>query len=460
MWEILKTDRKLKKCASDKEKKSSGYNSDDEWSSESQNGKLNSYLDRHSRPSSSYRKKSFKPTIKRAHRRKNNALFNDDFMTKYLNNSTEYGSFHPVTGSKEYFDCKKKKFSLTDLLTIDQITKTYEKNKRLIFASGSQRKASELRESIITYRLKLAVEKIQNLAREKHDIDSIDSDDSFHITLPDVEEEELIPCELNKTIFAFFIMLINFIISLTALAIVHEYVPDFDGPLPDVVLSNVPEQKWALNIAEYLIMISVISTGIVLCFHKHRCIVFRRVFLITGLLYLLRAVTMSVTILPAPSATFECSPKLNHTDFATIAKRVLHLMSGLGLSVIGKHVYCGDYMYSGHTVILVLCYLFICEYTPKMFFIVHWLFGIAALCGISMVLLAHGHYTLDVIIAYFITTRVFWIYHTMASIDFLAFNNEGNFLAKSWTFRIFQYFEKNVKKPLPCQYHFPIKFHR
>jgi hypothetical protein len=32
-----------------------------------------------------------------------------------------------------------------------------------------------------------------------------------------------------------------------------------------------------------------------------------------------------------------------------------------------------------------------------------------------MVLWSHGHYTVDVIIAYYVTTTVFWIYHTLAN---------------------------------------------
>lgn len=32
-----------------------------------------------------------------------------------------------------------------------------------------------------------------------------------------------------------------------------------------------------------------------------------------------------------------------------------------------------------------------------------------------MVLISHGHYTIDVIIAYYVTTRLWYIYHTMAN---------------------------------------------
>lgn len=33
-----------------------------------------------------------------------------------------------------------------------------------------------------------------------------------------------------------------------------------------------------------------------------------------------------------------------------IFSRVFHMLTGFGLSINGKHNYCGDYIYSGHTV--------------------------------------------------------------------------------------------------------------
>lgn len=38
-----------------------------------------------------------------------------------------------------------------------------------------------------------------------------------------------------------------------------------------------------------------------------------------------------------------------------------------------------------------------------------------AAVGVAMVQISHGHYTVDVVIAYFITTRIFWTYHTLAN---------------------------------------------
>lgn len=80
-----------------------------------------------------------------------------------------------------------------------------------------------------------------------------------------------------------------------------------------------------------------------------------------GLLYMMRSVTFYVTVLPLSSRTYYCSEKVNHTTPLIITKRALQLMSGFGLVINGKHTYCGDLIFSGHTVTLVLCYLIIKE---------------------------------------------------------------------------------------------------
>lgn len=87
----------------------------------------------------------------------------------------------------------------------------------------------------------------------------------------------------------------------------------------------------------------------------------RRVFLLMSLLYFMRSITMYVTVLPISSTSYYCSPKSNATTTLEIMKRAFHLISGFGLSINGKHTYCGDYIYSGHTVTLVMGYLIIAE---------------------------------------------------------------------------------------------------
>ncbi|XP_076287534.1 phosphatidylcholine:ceramide cholinephosphotransferase 2 isoform X4 [Lasioglossum baleicum] len=277
-----------------------------------------------------------------------------------------------------------------------------------------------------------------------------------------LREEPRFPKEKWKTFLAFLFMVVNFILTTASLAMVHEKVPDRNtyGPLPDVVLDNVAAQDWALNVSEVLIMILSNLAMVFIIFHKHRFIVVRRVFLLMGLLYMMRSVTMFVTVLPVASKTYFCSPKANNTSPLLVMKRVLQLISGFGLSINGKHTYCGDYIYSGHTVVLVLSYLIIEEYSPKRCKPIHWLAGITVLVGVIMVLVAHGHYTVDVLIAYYVTTRLWYIYHTLANNPHLKQYEPNNFLTRLWWFRMFKYFEKNVGGTVPRQYDWPLPWPR
>nr|CAD7399742.1 unnamed protein product [Timema cristinae] len=239
-----------------------------------------------------------------------------------------------------------------------------------------------------------------------------------------LREEPRFPKEKWKTFIAFLILVVNFILTTASLSLVHERVPDREkyAPLPDIVLDNVNAMDWALDVSEILIMIATFSSLVVLIFHKHRFIVMRRVFLLLSLLYLMRSITMYVTVLPVASKTYYCSPKLNSTSTLVVVKRVWQLISGFGLSINGQHTYCGDYIYSGHTVILVLSYLIISEYSPRRCFPFHWASWCLSTTGVIMVLIAHGHYTVDILIAYYVTTTLFWAYHTMANNSHLKVN--------------------------------------
>lgn len=50
-------------------------------------------------------------------------------------------------------------------------------------------------------------------------------------------------------------------------------------------------------------------------------------------------------------------------------RRIMKMIAGGGLSITGSHTMCGDYLYSGHTVMLTLTYLFIKE--CKFLFSIH-----------------------------------------------------------------------------------------
>lgn len=268
---------------------------------------------------------------------------------------------------------------------------------------------------------------------------------------------ELYPEEKLKTLLAAILTTFGFIATLTSLVLTHQRLPDRNkyGPLPDVVLDNLLPFDWALDLSEYIIVWSMNSILMILLFHRHRFIVFRRVFLIMAVLYLYRAITMYITVLPISSKTYRCDPKMVDVTFLEVVKRVLKLMSGFGLSINGKHVYCGDYIYSGHTVTLILSYLTVTEYTSQRFWFLHWIYWFLAALGIVFLQFAHGHYTIDIVIAYYVTTRVFWNYHTLANNHALKGNAADNYYSRAWWYRIFQFFEKNIGGKVPNDYDWP-----
>ena len=177
------------------------------------------------------------------------------------------------------------------------------------------------------------------------------------------DEAEKLPQEPLKTLVSGLFLLSGFLATTLSLAVTHDRVPTNTSSLPDLVLDNVTYQRYGLDVSEVILVINLMmAVSVVLC-HRYRLIILRRVWLVLAVLYYYRALTMFVTVLPKPDVRYECRPRLEHVTGLIILKRVLTIISGGGLSINGKHVLCGDYIFSGHTVTLLLSYLVIrqCE---------------------------------------------------------------------------------------------------
>ncbi|XP_065191099.1 sphingomyelin synthase-related protein 1-like [Sycon ciliatum] len=208
-----------------------------------------------------------------------------------------------------------------------------------------------------------------------------------------------------------------FVIFLTAftMTIVHSRVPDMTTyrPLPDIALDNIPHIPWAFQVSEAIAVFFSLTLVSILLFHKHRLLIMCRLFSLLGTVFLLRCCTLFVTSLSVPGDHLKCKP-LKFDSYEEILWRSMEITSGFGMSLTGVHT-CGDYMFSGHTAVLTMLNLAITEYTPRRWRTLHMTTWIMNIFGIFFILAAHEHYSIDVVIAFVITSRLFLYYHALAN---------------------------------------------
>lgn len=302
--------------------------------------------------------------------------------------------------------------------------------------------------------------KLRSLLKQNQLIHSLSSGlrrhcDYVKITVQE-EPANRLPKEWWKTGVAFLYAVFNLVFTTVVITIVHERVPDksVSPPLPDKFFDYVDRVPWAFTVTEVNGLILVGLWLVQWIFLKHKAIIGRRCFFLIGTLYMYRCVTMYITTLPVPGKHMVCAPKL-YNDSTGKIWRILRLISGGGLSLTGSHLMCGDFLYSGHTVMCTLSYLFIKEYSPRWMWWYHWFCWLLSASGVVCILIAHEHYSIDVVIGYFVTTRIFWWYHTMANTHALR-QDPNNYLSRTWWNPIFKFLERNVQTTVPIVFSWPV----
>ncbi|XP_076348916.1 sphingomyelin synthase related [Tachypleus tridentatus] len=261
--------------------------------------------------------------------------------------------------------------------------------------------------------------------------------------------------EIWKTIVAMIYFLAVTWITAITMVIVHDRVPDMKTypPLPDIFLDNMPFIPWAFGMCEFtgIVLSSIWIT--IMIFHKHRFILLRRMFSLFGSVFLLRCITMLITSLSVPGTHLDCQRRL-HGNWSQKLHEAFMIWEGVGMSIKGVRT-CGDYMFSGHTAVLTLLNFFITEYSPRTLYFLHTTTWVLNLFGIFFILAAHEHYSIDVFVAFYITTRLFLYYHTLANNRALM-QDDGR-RARIW-FPLFTFFEDGVDGIVPNEYEWPFKF--
>eukprot|EP00092_Neocalanus_flemingeri_P013675 GFUD01014748.1.p1 GENE.GFUD01014748.1~~GFUD01014748.1.p1 ORF type:complete len:336 (-),score=120.53 GFUD01014748.1:44-1051(-) len=261
--------------------------------------------------------------------------------------------------------------------------------------------------------------------------------------------------EIWKTCLTFLFLLSGMVATTVSLIITNESVPE-DPSLPDAVLDQVTYWPAGVVVSETIMALAMLTAFITVMMHKHRIIILRRIFFIVGLMYFYRAITMSITVLPKPDQHWQC-PKQNTTlTMQEVWSKLTRVARDGGISLGDKQQFCGDYIFSGHTMVLIIAYLIVKQYSPDGFYLLHWFSYFLFLTGISALLLGHGHYSIDVLLGYWVTTRVWAMYHTLSNTSMLKTRDRNNTLQTLWWWRVFIFLEVNVPGPLPQQYSFPV----
>jgi hypothetical protein len=84
--------------------------------------------------------------------------------------------------------------------------------------------------------------------------------------------------------------------------------------------------------------------------------------------------------------------------------------------------------------------------TTSDFYVIHLLSWFCNIFGMILVLAAHEHYTIDVFIAFFLTSRLFLYYHSLANNAVLHSVSDNRMAI--W-FPMFSYFERNTQCMVP-----------
>lgn len=295
--------------------------------------------------------------------------------------------------------------------------------------------------------------------RRRRRIDSFDSEvsDQSGLEFASRQAPAILEPEIWKTACAVLYFFAVTWITAIVMVVVHDRVPDVEKypPLPDIFLDNVPLIPWAFNMCEITACILLMVWTMILICHKHRFILLRRMFALLGSVFLLRCVTMLITSLSVPGRHLDCKAR-PYGDFWAKVSQAFSIWIGAGMSIQGVRT-CGDYMFSGHTVMLTMLNFFITEYTPRSLYYLHTFTWVLNMFGIFFILAAHEHYSIDVFIAFYISTRLFLYYHTLANNRDLMQRDSKR--TRIW-FPLFSFFEARVGGIVPNELQWPFHLDR
>lgn len=158
------------------------------------------------------------------------------------------------------------------------------------------------------------------------------------------------------------------------------------------------------------------STGILILTHPKRLMVMRRLLVIYSIILVLRSIFVVSTSLPDPSPKcLEQKPYIPYSQPIPLEKSGIESSFWRGVKQTlfpFESSTCGDLIFSGHTVAFMLCSLIWDRYfTGHRLRWPVYLYHALTILGLLSIISVRFHYTIDVIVAVFVTISVWQRYH-------------------------------------------------
>lgn len=217
-------------------------------------------------------------------------------------------------------------------------------------------------------------------------------------------------------------------------------------PLSDFILDNGWYIPWAYLMTEGVIIMLVVIVMVLLFFHKYRFIVFQRMIVLIGTMFYFRSLCVVSTAIPVAQGDGDCN-KLIFTNRWERLSHVFTVYISFGMRLFGVKT-CGDYMCSGHAIIIIILVLSINEYSPASMVYLHRLTWLIGILGLSCIFLCHGSYTVDVIMAVLLSVWLFVHYHSLPNIP-----RDRSLINY---FPMFYFLESNFVDTFPNKFEWPV----
>uniref|UniRef100_F1L6D8 Phosphatidylcholine:ceramide cholinephosphotransferase 3 n=1 Tax=Ascaris suum TaxID=6253 RepID=F1L6D8_ASCSU len=238
------------------------------------------------------------------------------------------------------------------------------------------------------------------------------------ISEEEISRDIVYPLEWHKTISTFIALAFAMMLNHMALSTAHDVVSR--NALPDLFFALSKQHDWALEVGDVLCSSSmIISLLFIAILHKHRFIILRRMAYNLSILYVMRAFCICVTHIPASykNNAKKCIRPSHDSDTISLLQRSLKLTYQFGLQIANPQglLMCGDQLFSGHTILVSTTTFYLNHYTPHSVWPLRWILILSCVLGMACLSLSRTHYTVDVMISYWLSSLLFSIYHAFVS---------------------------------------------